>query len=406
MTAGGKIDTGRAKACVMNLITEKHYFAGRLYEQMIVFIELMKLISKSTTDMLRLDFHSKIQMRFFEFVKTSTFKVDSYLQLGQKNPSGEHIKIADKLRNSKFFTQLYEFQKFNVENKTLFKKPNWNPFFFQDLFEQNPLRKKQKNKDSSHCSLFKVNYSTLKEKIPLKSIYQMRLISQRKPHLVILVHGYQGSRYDMRIFQNFISKILPECVSYASQANEDMEGKTIQDMGRDLAKEVLNLTKIHAGFTKISFVGHSLGGIIVREALTHLKSLRQFFFSFISLSVPHLGCRKNKSVLVSLGMKYLNKFRKDIVISQLQMDDAPNLEESFLYSLAARDCLHWFRNLVLVSSPQDFYVPYFSARIQAKKPTGNSKTDQVNYEMAQLIWKKVENEVIVRLDVDIRSQET
>lgn len=373
---------------------------------MIVFIELMKLICNSTTDMLRLDFHSKIQTRFFEFVKTNTYKVETYLQLGQKSPNEEHIKIADKLRNSKFFTQLYEFQKFNVENKTLFKKPNWSPFFFQDMYELKPLQKKRKNRDSSHASLFKVNFSTLKTKVPLKSIYQMRLISQRKPHLVILVHGYQGSRYDMRVFQNFISKILPECVSYASQANEDMEGKTIQDMGHDLAKEVINLTKIHVGFVKISFVAHSLGGIIVREALTHMKTLRQYFFSLISLSVPHLGCRKNKSVLVSLGMKYLTKFKKDIVISQLQMDDTPELEDSFLYKLARKDCLHWFRNLVLVSSPQDFYVPYFSARIQAKKPTGNSKTDVANYEMARMIWKKVENEVIVRLDVDIRSQET
>ena len=386
-------------------MTEKHYFAGKVYEQMILFIELMKLIYASTTAMLRSDFHSKLQTRFFEFVKINTLTVENYFKLGQHQPAEKHIKIADKLRNSKFFTDLYEFQKFNVENKTLFKKPQWNPFFFQDNYEYKPLGKKKPNRDLSHCSLFNENHSTLKDKISFKTLYQKKLISKKKPHLVILVHGYQCSRYDMRVFQNFLAKILPDCISFASTANENMEGKSIQDMGRDLAKEVFQLTKIHSKLVRISFVGHSLGGIIIREALTHLKDLRSLFFSFLSLSVPHLGCRKNKSVLVSLGMKYLKKFKKDKVISQLQLDDASEMRESFLYNLAKKDCIHWFRNVVLVSSPQDSYVPYFSARIQSKPPNGRSKSDLICFEMSKLIWKKMENEVIVRLDIDIRSQQ-
>ena len=386
-------------------MTEKHYFAGKLYEQMILFIELMKLIFASTTAMLRSDFHSNLQTRLFEFVKVNTLAVNNYFKLGQKQPAEKHMKIADKLRGSKFFTDLYEFQKFNVENKTLFKKPQWNPFFFQDNFERKPLEKQRPTRDLSHCSLFSESHSTLKEKVCFKTLYQKKLISNKKPHLVILVHGYQGSRYDMRVLQNFLAKILPDCISYASRANEDMDGKSIQDMGKDLAKEVLQLSKIHSKIARLSFVGHSLGGIIIRQALTHLKELRNLCFSFLSLSVPHLGCRKNKSVLVSLGMKYLKKFKKDKVISQLQLDDTSEMRESFLYNLAKKDCLHWFRNVVLVSSPQDSYVPYFSARIQSKPPNGRSKSDLICFEMAKLIWKKVESEVIVRLDIDIRSQQ-
>ena len=223
--------------------------------------------------------------------------------------------------------------------------------------------------------------------------------------MIILVHGYQGCRYDMRVMQNFLGKILPQSVSYASRANEDMDDKTIQEMGKDLAEEIKQLTKIHVNYEKISFVGHSLGGIIIREALTHLKSLRQHFFSYVSLSVPHLGCRKNKSMLVSLGMKYLKRFKKDVVISQLQLDDEKDFKDTFLFRLASRDCLHWFKNILLVPSPQDSYAPYSSARIQPKKPSGQSKSDLICYQMAENIWGKVENEVVVRLDVDIRSPE-
>jgi esterase/lipase len=390
----------------MNLITEKHYFASRLYEQMIIFIELMKLISESTTSMLKIDFHSKLQTRFFEFIKKNTIKVENYIDQVEKDIGTQHIQIADKLRNSKFYKNLFEIQKFNIENKTLFQKPQWNPFFFEDIYKWIPsTTNKKKPRDLSHCSIFNEKHSTLETHVPLKDIYRIKTISRRKPHIIILVHGYQGCRYDVRVIQNFLGKILPESVSYASRSNEDMEGKSIQDMGRDLAKEVIGLTKIHVGFEKISFVGHSLGGIIVREALTYLKSLRRFFFTYISLSVPHLGCRKNKSILVSLGMKYLKKFKKDLVISQLQLDDAENFEDTFLYQLASKDCLHWFKNLIFVSSPQDSYVPYTSARIQPKKPNGKSKSDKICYKMAEMIWSKVENEIIVRLDADIRSQE-
>ena len=372
---------------------------------MILFIELMKLICRSTTAMLRFDFHSKLQNRFFEFVKANSIKVSSYVPIAQKDPKHTHTKIADKLRNSKFFTDLYEFQKFSVENKTLFQKPKWNPFFFQDILELTCKNGKKGSRDSSHNSLFKQNHSTIRNTIPLKLLYQQKFVSQRKLHLIILVHGYQGSRYDMRVYQNFLVKILPECIAFSSQANEDMDGKTIGDMGRDLAQEVSKLCQMYRNFSKISFIGHSLGGVIIRQALTHLKDIRPYCFSFLSLSSPHLGCRKNKSMLVSLGMKYLKKVRKDYVITQLQLDDHENIKETFMYELANKDCLHWFRNIILVSSPQDSYVPYLSARIQSPKPSTKSKSDQACFEMAHMIWKKVENEIIVRMDVDIRSQE-
>ena len=42
---------------------------------------------------------------------------------------------------------------------------------------------------------------------------------------------------------------------------------------------------------RLSFIGHSLGGIIVRAALTHplLRQHRAKFHTFCSLGSPHLG---------------------------------------------------------------------------------------------------------------------
>lgn len=57
--------------------------------------------------------------------------------------------------------------------------------------------------------------------------------------------------------------------------------------------------------TKVSFVGHSLGTIIIRSALTRpqLRPLLPRLHTFLSLSGPHLGTLYNTSGLVNAGKK-------------------------------------------------------------------------------------------------------
>ena len=45
-------------------------------------------------------------------------------------------------------------------------------------------------------------------------------------------------------------------------------------------------------------------------------------------------------------------------------DASGNLESCFLYKLSQEKGLEWFRNIILVSSYQDMYAPFDSARIQ------------------------------------------
>lgn len=55
--------------------------------------------------------------------------------------------------------------------------------------------------------------------------------------------------------------------------------------------------------TKVSFIGHSLGTIIIRSALTRpqLRPLLSRLHTFLSLSGPHLGTLYNTSGLVNAG---------------------------------------------------------------------------------------------------------
>lgn len=56
--------------------------------------------------------------------------------------------------------------------------------------------------------------------------------------------------------------------------------------------------------SRISFVGHSLGTIIVRSALARpqMRPLLPRLHTFLSLSGPHLGTLYNSSGLVNMGM--------------------------------------------------------------------------------------------------------
>jgi hypothetical protein len=57
---------------------------------------------------------------------------------------------------------------------------------------------------------------------------------------------------------------------------------------------------------RISFVGHSLGTIIIRSALTRpqMRPLLPKLHTFLSLSGPHLGTLYNSSGLVNMGMDF------------------------------------------------------------------------------------------------------
>lgn len=59
---------------------------------------------------------------------------------------------------------------------------------------------------------------------------------------------------------------------------------------------------------KISLIGHSLGGLIVRSSLVYLKKYKEKFETVITLNSPHLGS-SSRRFLVTTGMKVLTKFK-------------------------------------------------------------------------------------------------
>lgn len=98
-------------------------------------------------------------------------------------------------------------------------------------------------------------------------------------------------------------------------------------MGHRLATEIKNhIIEFFPPDTldRISFVGHSLGGVIIRAALPRLMDLREKFHTFISFSSPHIGYKVNASSVIEAGIWVLQKFKNSNCLKQLTMHDNPN----------------------------------------------------------------------------------
>ena len=89
-------------------------------------------------------------------------------------------------------------------------------------------------------------------------------------------------------------------------------------MGQKLSKEILGFIKENCPgnqLGRLSFIGHSLGGLIIRAAFPYLDKYYSKFHGFLSLCSPHLGCIYTSSKLLSTGIWVLNNIKKSKVIA-------------------------------------------------------------------------------------------
>lgn len=115
---------------------------------------------------------------------------------------------------------------------------------------------------------------------------------------------------------------------------------------------------------RISFIGHSLGGIIIRASLRYLKLYKKYFHTFMTLSTPHLGFLYDTKMIVNVGIWLLKKYKKSKCLSQLSFSDAPQIKDCYMYRLSQSEGIGWFTNIILLASHQDNYSPFESSRME------------------------------------------
>ncbi|XP_017793870.1 PREDICTED: uncharacterized protein LOC108575559 [Habropoda laboriosa] len=226
------------------------------------------------------------------------------------------------------------------------------------------------------------DYPTLASTMPYFHISnEYRLFSPEGAHLIICVHGLDGNPADLRLVKTYLELSLPGA-HLDFLMSERNQGDTFSDfdtMTDRLVAEILHHIETSGlNPTKVSFIGHSLGTIIIRSALTRpqLRPLLARLHTFLSLSGPHLGTLYNTSGLVNAGMWFMQKLKKSGSLLQLAMKDAPDVRRSFMFRLSQKSNLEKFKHVLLCGSAQDRYVPLHSARIELCKAAVRDSTDQ------------------------------
>lgn len=208
----------------------------------------------------------------------------------------------------------------------------------------------------------------------------------------------------MKLLKNSVSMIHPEAIFLLSKKNENETEGDIEEMGVRLAAEVEEFIDQYcpgSSLGRLSFIAHSMGGLIVRSALPYLEKYKHLMYTYMSLSTPHLGYMYNSSKIIDAGMWVLKKWKGSISLRQLGMTDHSDPKETFLYKLSQKPGLEWFKNIALTSSFQDLYAPFDSARIQiCSKATRDTSKGNIYIQMATNLLNKLEIECLYRVDVN------
>ncbi|ETO12547.1 hypothetical protein RFI_24829, partial [Reticulomyxa filosa] len=110
-----------------------------------------------------------------------------------------------------------------------------------------------------------------------------------------------------------------------------------------------------------SFVTHSLGGLIAREALANdlLKPFVKKCHTFISLAVCHCGYLFGRSRALQAGFWVMRSWKKSLALSQLSLTDHDNPRKTFVYQLSMKPGLEYFKNVLLCKTQNGVMLSFF-----------------------------------------------
>ncbi|CAI4318489.1 YDL109C-like putative lipase [Saccharomyces cerevisiae] len=197
----------------------------------------------------------------------------------------------------------------------------------------------------------------------------------QKSHLVILTHGFQSNvSADMEYLMEEIYKAQMNnpnerlvIKGYMKNACETEKG--IKFLGVGLANYIIDeLYDDSVG--KISFIGHSLGGLTQTFAICYIKTKYPYFFkkvepiNFISLASPLLGIATSTPnyVKMSLSMGIIGTTGQELGLKDGNYGDKPLLyllSEESLISVLAR----FKRRTLYANAVNDGIVPLYSSSL-------------------------------------------
>jgi hypothetical protein len=179
---------------------------------------------------------------------------------------------------------------------------------------------------------------------PIPYFYQETIpFDSNGVHLVICIHGLDGNSGDLRLVKTYLELCLPSCRLdfLMSSSNHSSTFDDIDIMVKQLIEEIeTHIERYGLKPQRISFVGHSLGNLVVRAVISHprFERYKTLLYTYLSLSGPHLGTLFNSSGLVNMGMWLMQKWKKSCSLSQMSFKDHVDPKQTYLYKLSKKPC--------------------------------------------------------------------
>ncbi|RWR87429.1 putative lipase [Cinnamomum micranthum f. kanehirae] len=169
-------------------------------------------------------------------------------------------------------------------------------------------------------------------------VWSSSQFSSSADHLVVMVNGILGSATDWKFAADQLVRTFPDkVIVHRSERNVSkltLDGVDV--MGERLAQEVIEVIQRKPKVRKISFIAHSIGGLVARYAigrlyraprkgdLDDLSSGKEDVDSrstiagleamnFITVASPHLGSRGNKQVPFLFGVTVFEKAACNVI---------------------------------------------------------------------------------------------
>ncbi|KAL4501451.1 hypothetical protein ABPG72_021258 [Tetrahymena utriculariae] len=357
------------------VLSDMNIVSGNIFQLWNKLIELLRIDGDRSINYLKKPYILRMKEKWGESVSRDQFPHD--ITQPKEKKTGKQNEVTSNILRQKLELMIeHHSESLNLVDLNLIPQTDLRPFLLEEIY-----------------------INQFKKIIPSQNY-------NKKSHVIVLCHGFQGNYFDMRLVKNNLYLMYPDALFLSSKSNEEFTNGNLADMGKRLSIEVIQYIKEWCpGDTlgRLSFIGHSLGGVIIRAALPHLSEYSDKMFLYMSLSSPHLGYMYNSSKLIEAGIWFLKTTRKSECLTQLHMSDSEQLADCYLYKLTNQPGLNWFRNIALLSSYQDQYVPFESARIQKCDEASNeNQKGRIYNSMVDNLIGQLRTDRIHRIDVNFK----
>ena len=189
-------------------------------------------------------------------------------------------------------------------------------------------------------------------------------------NLIVLIHGYAGSAFDMRLLCSYLQLQLPRVAFLISQANSKGTNTPIETFAERLAMEVddfISSACEKLELQHISFIAFSIGGCVLSAALNlpHMRKYLPFLHTLCAISCPLLGLLvPSDSYMVASGLWFMANVAGDVTLKEISMVDGQASGNHALLRLNAKGRFPRFKHVLLIGSTQDLFVPLYSSHMQ------------------------------------------